>query len=396
MFKKTIASMLAVSVFAASMPVVEAAPFGSSRSSQSASRSKPSPASTYSNKTSNSSKNYGSSRANGSNNASSNKTFGAGQSLGMQRSDINRNVNNGSYRNNLPANNTTVAGANNKNYNNNNNNNNYGNNGGSYNGGSYNNGSYNNGYNQPTVNRGHSTGALIGAAVAGGLVGYMLHRDNSGNTYYTNPSNPNVAYNANGQPIGAIPSGNYQSVGTVDGNGQVVNSMQPNIQTQPAYPQQQKSSFSWFWFLLIVGLIIGLIYFFIKSKGKSKPMFTPFKTPEVKLHDVKEQFFIDFQKNNRPSGLSFIFSKTDPMMHDELRDMLNQNSESKQVSVRSLEAKFLDIKEEGSTHIASVLYNADVVEDGKVFPVSQIWNFKYVNNEWILAGISSPDKNGQF
>lgn len=396
MYKKVLASVIALSVFAASMPA-EAA-FGrssstsssSSRSysSSSSSRSYSSPSMSSSRSSSYSSPSSTSSSYSSPSSTSSNKSLSGGTSLGMSRSSVTQSVRDGSYKQTMPSNNTTVAGSNP---------------GGSYsNSGSYSNGSsysrsystpsYGNTYNPPVVvNQGHSTGALVGAAVAGGLVGYMLHRDNSGNVYYTNPSQPGIAYGANGQQLGGVPNGNYQSVGVVGNDGQVAQMAAPVVMQQaPAH-----SGIGWFWWLVIIAAVLtGLYFIFRQKKIEENPNvnFKMFKNPEEKIRDEKDNFFINFQKNNRPSQIGFIQSKSDPVFFEAVKDLVMQSSDSKNVSVKRLESELVDITQEGTTYIASVRYQAVVAEDGQNTDIDEVWHFKFLNNDWKLAGIEQVNE----
>jgi hypothetical protein len=326
-----------------------------------------------------------------------------GTSIGMMRSNVANNVKNGNYS--APANGSTVAGNNQSgtNYNNFNNytNRNYNNNGNYYNNNGYNIG-YNNGYSQQT--QGHSTGTVLGAAAAGALAGYALgnHNNNNGTNVVPNGGSYNngTAYNGGGTFYG---NGNSNPV-IVDNNG--------NYTTAPisAAPVQSSSvgfdNFIWTFLKIIIGLII--LFFIVRfimnlfnrsASGigtgfspiqSSAPLFNN-KTPEDEIRDMKEEFFIQFQQNNRPSGLDYIRQNSTSLFYNAVEDMVRNQSDTRSVKVRQLEAELVDLTQEGSRYIASVRYHAIVVEvtndNIQNSEVKELWNFVYENNRWKLAGI---------
>lgn len=292
--------------------------------------------------------------------SSSGSTFGGGHSIGMSRSNVMSSVRNGgsssSYRPSYsaaPAPSTTVVHH------------------------------YYYGSTPSYAYGGHSTGALVGAAVAGGLVGYMLHRDSYGNVYYTNPSNPGIAYNAQGQAMQAIPQGNYQDVGVVgqQGYGSV---------------QQPSSGHGLLYFLLALGLIgaAGAAYFiFRRGEADEKSVnYAPMKTPEEKLRDEKDRLFVEFQKHNCPSGIGFVRDNSDAIFFDAVKDMVMSGEDGKNVSVRRIESEVVDIDRDGTTYVASVRYRATVVEDDEQSEVDEVWHYKYINGMWKIAGIEETNE----
>lgn len=320
-----------------------------------------------------------------------------GSSIGMSRSNVANSVKNGTYS--APANGTTVAGSNPGGYSNNSgsysNNRSYNN--GSYNGG-YNNGGYNNTYQQP---QGHSTGTVVGAAAAGALAGYALgsHNNNNGTTVVV----PGGGYNA---PVvagnGGYVSGNGAPV-IVDNNGNYTTAPVAGAPMVAVAPQSAGSgiaSFIWTLIKIIVGLailyfIVRLIMgFFSRSNNSyssgSSPVFNT-KTPEDEIRDMKENFFIQFQQNNRPSGLNHIRQNSTPVFYNAVEDMVREQSDTRSVKVRQIEAELVDLTQEGSRYIASVRYHAVVAEgEGSNLQdseVKELWNFVYEGNAWKLAGI---------
>lgn len=444
MYKKIFSTFLAVSFLVTSMPSYSA-PFGRSKSSSSkstSSKSKPS-------------KSYSSPSK-----QSSSGSLSGGKSIGMSRSSVAQSVRDGSYKNTKPSNNNVNNNVNN-NYNNrasntnsynNGYNNNYNNrnfNTGNYNRGNYNN-RYNNGYNNGYNGaRRYGTGALIGAAVAGALIGYILFQDNNGNSYFTHPSNPNMAYDANANVLPSVPVGNYNKVGSVNSNGVVegfagsstMNGANNSLNSgfSPGYNGASNSSGSsvlsmLFWLLVIGGVLTGL-YFLMKNRRKNKMatnsgvdnsnsvvdnnidnnnavrpfdfsnasnndnMFnnaqsdnfkadmTNVKTLKEKILDDKDKFFMEFQKNNKPSKIDFIMSKTDPLMQDAISENVLSSDEYRTISVMQLESELVNITKEGTTDIATVLYRGIVKENDDETQINEMWHFKYIDNEWKLAGI---------
>lgn len=385
MFKKIMVSVVSASIFMAGMPAVSAAPFGKSASSSRSSSSSVSRPS--------SSGSFGS-RSSAPTSSSSSASYGGlsqGKSVGMTRSDVTSRVRSGT--NVAPANETTVAGRNPggstaPSYTINNS-------GSGYNSGSsYNNGGYNN--NAP-ARTGHSTGALVGAAAAGAIGGYMLNgmmHNRDGSVYN------GAGYN-NGMPIQGYnnaPAQGYNNGGMA----------QPNVaydNGNGGYAPANNSSghsfwYSLFWFLLVVALLVFLWKMFFGSKKNSNNdegvnMFgnhTESKSPEAELRDNKEQMFIDFQKNNKPSGLRYIQSNTTPMMYDAISQQVGEGSDSRTCTVNTLEARVEDITQEGSNYIATVSYRGVVVEQepgqkAVSTNIAENWHFKYINDSWKLAGI---------
>lgn len=417
MFVKKMMIAAMASVFLIGTLPVEAASFGkSSSTSSSGSRS-----SSFNSGSSNRSSSFGSTpsrspSSNSSTNSSSSSankgSISQGSSLGMSRSNVANNVKNGNYS--APANGTTVAGSN-PNSNNTNRGSSYGNNGnynnGNYNNGNYNNGGYNNGYNggynQP--NQGHSTGTVVGAAAAGALAGYALGNHNNNGTTVVVP-NGNGGYNNGGAGYNngtAYSNGSNNGAGNggyVDNNG--------NYNTAPVgvAPVQSSSggfgSFIWTLIKILVGLailffIVRLVMNLLNRRnatsgagfsplGGSAPVFNT-KTPEDEIRDMKEDFFVQFQDNNRPSGLDHIRQNSTPVFYNAVEDMVRDQSENRTVKVRQLEAELVDLTQEGSRYIASVRYHAVVAESTnggmQDSEVKELWNFVYENNRWKLAGI---------
>jgi hypothetical protein len=415
MFAKKMMIATLASVFLIGTLPVEAGTFGKS-SSNSSSGSRNS-SSSFSSGNSNRSNSFGSSPSRNSssnstatNNSSNKGSISQGSSLGMSRSNVANNVKNGNYS--APANGTTVAGSNPNG--NNRNSNNYGNNA-SYNNGNYNNGNYNNGYNggynngsYGQNNQGHSTGTVVGAAAAGALAGYALgshNNSNHGGTTVVVP-NGNGGYNNAGNGSNGTAYSNNGNPGVVDNNG--------NYTTAPVgvAPTQASSSSggigSFFWTLIKIVIGLAILFFIVRfvmgllnrrnsstgtgfsPLGGTTPVFNS-KTPEDEIRDMKEDFFVQFQDNNRPSGLDHIRQNSTPVFYNAVEDMVREQAENRTVKVRQLEAELVDLTQEGSRYIASVRYHAVVAESTnggmQDSEVKELWNFVYENNRWKLAGI---------
>lgn len=387
MFLKKLMVAATASVFLIGTLPVEAATFG--KSSSTTTSSSRGTSSSFSSGSSSRSSSFGSSTSNSRNSTtSSSGGISQGSSIGMSRSSVANNVKSGNYT--APANGTTVAGSNpgGNNYSNNYSNRNYNNNGGYYN-----NGGYNNSYQQPS--QGHSTGTVVGAAAAGALAGYALG-----------------SHNNNGTTVVVPNGGGYNNGGTVYSNGNpVVVDNNGNYSTAPVgvAPVQSSGGFgSFIWTLLKI--ILGLVILFFIARfvmslfnrsgngvgtgfapmGSSSPVFNT-KTPEDEIRDMKEDFFVQFQQNNRPSGLDHIRQNSTPVFYNAVEDMVREQSDSRTVKVRQLEAELVDLTQEGSRYIASVRYHAVVAEgvngNTQDSEVKELWNFVYENNRWKLAGI---------
>lgn len=330
-----------------------------------------------------------------------------GSSVGMTRGDVSSRVRNGT--NVAPANETTAAGRNpgavaSRPNTSGTNSGGYNNNGNYNNGGYNNNGNYNNGgYGQPQ-RQGYGTGAMLGAAAAGAVGGYLLNgimHDKSGapmNGYgYQNGvpvPNAGVA-NSGAATTGATPNDPF-GAGVPSSNSLSNNAGANNVTPMAVAPA--KSSGMGFWggllmFLLVIIALVVLYRMFFGSKKSTggASMFNT-KSPEAELRDTKEQLFIDFQKNNRPSGLGYIQQNSDPMLFESIRDSVSSNSDSRSVTVKSLEAKLEDITKDGSRFIASVSYRGVLVEqeegqDAVTTNMNELWNFVHNGTGWKLAGI---------
>lgn len=394
MYKKIFSVMVAMSVVMTSIPNAEAA-FGRS-SSSSSSRS-----STFSSSRSSSSSYSAPSRSSSSNSAfsssqtqrsdTSSSRFGGGMSLGKSRPDAVNSVRDGSYKDRQST--GSYAGGNNSNtytpqYNSGSrysNNSGYSNNYGGYNPGM--------GATTSSPSR-FGVGSLAAAAVAGGLVGYLLHTDNKGNTYYTNPNNPGVAYAENGQVLGSVPQGDYNTVGRVGNDGVIQGYNAPVAQ------QSHKSGFPWGWifFFLIVGGVLYLLFgrkkptsFGSGMMGSSAPApmagTTHSANPEDTLSRQMDDFFVNFQNNNRPSQLEWIRSNTTPLMFNAVRDMVEGSDDNRKVIVRSMSSEMVDVTATNGTYEGSVRYRATIEDDGETQQVDEVWNFLYDNGRWKLNGI---------
>jgi hypothetical protein len=373
--KKVLITLLSSAMLISAIPA-EAAFGRSSGSTPSRSFSTPSKSSSFSTP----SKSSGSTSTGG---------ISQGQSVGMSRSNVANSVKNGTYS--APANGTTVAGKNPGGSNQGSNDSGYAPSSG------YNNNGYNNGgYAQQPAQSGHSTGTVLGAAAVAGAAGYMLGNHNS---------QPNTVV-VNGQGQQGYNNGGYAQPNVVNGNGNGngngVDSYGNSNQVSPVMVAQQSGggvgSFIWSIIKVILGLIVlaFLVMFIIgwfqkKNKGSDMLQMNS-KTPEDEIRDGKEQFFINFQQNNRPSGLSYIRSNSDNVLFSAIEDTVTQSSDSRVIKVKRLEAELVDLTQDGSRYIASVRYNALVSEgepNGEMTDtdIKELWNFVYISGSWKLAGI---------
>jgi hypothetical protein len=355
MFKKVLISIAATSMLISTFPAQ--AKFGSSRSSASSSTrtvqssrapvSKPAQTS-----------------IGGGSTASKQGGFSNGQSVGMTRSDVTQSVRNGGSTRQYQTNTGQYVG------------------GPDY---RYGQGQQQSGgmvyAPQPNVvNQGHSTGTLVGAAVGGALLGHMMTGNGShGSTTVIN--NGGVAGNGGGvaydNGAGPVTYGQQGYTGNSGGSGIGTFLM---------------------WVLVLSGL--GALAFFVfrnfsggavsSSGGFASPVMRR-KSEETELEDSKESMFLNFQKNNKPSGLSYIQSNCTEMMFSAIRDDVASGSDDHQVGVKSLECKVVDVTQEGSRLIGSVHYKGVLREtDGGETvetPVNEVWNFVHDGNRWMLAGI---------
>lgn len=338
-----------------------------------------------------------------------------GQSVGMTRSAVTESVRNNTYKQTpaaapapRPVDNTYAnrnqqpTNGYNGNYQNQPNNQGYNNNYGTNYG--------NNGFqNQP---RSYGMGTVIGAAAVGAMVGYMMHRDSNGNSYYTNPNNPNVAYDSNGNRMSSVPQGNFTQQGTVSSNGTITptasDSMSNNYAVNNA-PAKSSSGFGWIVFLLLIiaGLIGAAIYFMNRRKPTAyepsnatrnnafanAPAFVPSHDPQSELESTAQQMFIDFQKNNRPSQIDVIESQSDPVFFEAIKDSVLEASDNKKVTIKSIEAEVVNVAQENGQLVGSVRYRGVINEangqDLNKITVDEVWHYVYRNNKWLLAGIEA-------
>lgn len=382
-FKKIMIATMASAFLMSTFPV-NAATFGKSSSSKSSFSSSPTRSSTTSSSFSSSPKSNSTSSTTNSttNSTTSSGGISQGGSVGMSRANVANDVKSGNYT--APANGTTVAGKNPGGTNTGGTNSVNNATGSNYNGNGYNGGV------APT--QGYGTGAVVGAAAVGALAGYALSNNGNGNgngNGYNN-NNGNGYNNGNGNGNGYNNNG-----GMVDNNGHNVNSQSSG---------SGFGSFIWTLIKIIVGLIV--LFFIVRfvmslfNNRNTSNVFAPVssavpvssgKTPEDEIRDQKENFFTQFQQNNRPSGIDHIRQNSTPVFYDAVEDMVRGQSETRTVKVRKLEAELVDLTQEGSRYIASVRYNA-VVSEGESgnmqdTNLKEMWNFVYENNRWKIAGI---------
>jgi hypothetical protein len=179
-------------------------------------------------------------------------------------------------------------------------------------------------------------------------------------------------------------------------------------QAQPPVVHPQGSGFwSFVWNVFIVGLIGGVLWFAYKLfTKKEKPTMIDVNnsmahvtnklkktigTHKTELTDIMEDFFVDFQNSNRPSGLQFIKDNTTNLMFNAVKSSIMAEPESREVRIDSLTSELIEFVDEGSSTFGSVKFTAKMYEtfNGAETNVScnEIWNFKYTDGKWLLAGI---------
>ena len=105
------------------------------------------------------------------------------------------------------------------------------------------------------------------------------------------------------------------------------------------------------------------------------------------LENEKEDLFINFQKNNRPSGLSYIKDHTMDYLFEALKDDVLAANEETKIVIKSIEANVVDIEGKGSSKVGSVHYQAVILVDGIEEFIDEMWHFQYSGWNWKLAGI---------
>ena len=374
MFKRTLVSLLCVSLIATSIPSYAKFGSSSSRSYSSSSRSS----------------SFGSSRSSSysapsaprqtyaaPSQSSRPSSFGNGSNVGMQRSAVTNTVRPQTPAGSppVPPRNNTYSSVGGGGYNGNNGgnttNHNYGNNGGGFNGG-------NNG-------GGFGMGSLAMAAFGGYMLNGMLHnRDgslHSGAGYYNGAPIPGGQY---------APPADYVPQPTVEQGGQYT--QQAPVQYAPVVPVDKGTS--WFWIfvqIILVGLCIGLLVWIVRrvfiNKDNSPVDLTMFQKAETKLQNNKETFFINFQKSNKPSGIEYIKANTVDYLFESIQDDVLAGNDGARVVIKALEAEVIDIDDEGSKQVGSVHYQATIVTDGTSEEINEVWHYVYAGGVWKLAGI---------
>ena len=108
-----------------------------------------------------------------------------------------------------------------------------------------------------------------------------------------------------------------------------------------------------------------------------------FANPSEILESNKEQMFVDFQKNNKPSGIGYIQKHSVPYFFEAIQDDILASMDDTKIVVKRLEAEVVD--ETGD--VASVHYAAEVVTNGESEFIDEVWHFKYTGWGWKLCGI---------
>lgn len=123
-------------------------------------------------------------------------------------------------------------------------------------------------------------------------------------------------------------------------------------------------------------------------------MFNLFATAADVLENNKSKYFIDFQKNNRPSGLGYIERHCVDYFFEAIHEDVKAANEVSVIIVKSINATVIDVSQEGTHKVGTIRYNAVLSVDGEVETIDEFWHFVYDGWNWKLAGIEQPlDEN---
>lgn len=119
-----------------------------------------------------------------------------------------------------------------------------------------------------------------------------------------------------------------------------------------------------------------------------------FTTSRQLIEKEKETYFLEFQKNNRPSGLEYIKNNTLDYMFEAIKDDVLAANEHAFIVVKKIDAKIVDFDDTMgySNKVASVQYMATISTDGNMEDINEIWHFKYDGWHWKLAGIQQANQ----
>lgn len=306
-----------------------------------------------------------------------------GQSVGMQRSQVTQSVRDGSYKQKQQKQSTnTTSTASNKNR--------------QYQDRDYTASRRDRDYQyqreqrqpyqyQPPVTQGHSDGALLGAAILGHAIGSSNNRSNT-----TTINNGGTNGHAT---TSSVPSGqSYDSTPT--------SSVNPSGTGNYA-PASSSGGMGWFWALLLAlgtAAICYVLYRFFMGSNKPETQTTSYapivsskEKAENELIDNKDDMFVNFQRNNKPSGIDYIQENSETLFFNAVRDSVVQSSDTREVRVVSLGSEVVNCEKEGSRLVASVHYKGKIVEtengDETSSDINEVWHFLYEGNVWKVAGI---------
>lgn len=101
--------------------------------------------------------------------------------------------------------------------------------------------------------------------------------------------------------------------------------------------------------------------------------------------------YIRLQAANDTGNLDDIRQFTSPEMFAELQmDIRDRNGATQHTDVLSLNAKVLEVVEDGALYVVSVRFTGELREDGETGPVNEIWHLtkpRQGNSGWTLSGI---------
>ena len=112
-----------------------------------------------------------------------------------------------------------------------------------------------------------------------------------------------------------------------------------------------------------------------------------FSTARQVIENEKESLFINFQKNNRPSGLTYIKDHCVDYMFEAIKDDVFSAPESSKLIIKSISAEVIDYSDYDGVKLATIQYSSVLSIDGELEEVEEFWHFKYNGWSWLLAGI---------
>lgn len=116
-------------------------------------------------------------------------------------------------------------------------------------------------------------------------------------------------------------------------------------------------------------------------------MLNIFATAADVLENKKNEYFINFQKNNKPSGLNYIAMNCEDYFFDAIKEDVKIANEASSIVVKYIDAEVIDVTKEGTHKVGTIRYEAVLIVDGVVEEIDEFWHFVYDGWNWKLAGI---------